>query len=250
MNSMPWLRAARDPWVALGLFVSAVSAAVSSFAGLHALALDTGWPPWAAPLFPLTVDCYAMTSVRVWLSRSTGTERARRFARANAFGAILLSVLGNGAWHLIRQGWWRLPGWWSYWSGRFHRSYSDLVVHLAVLRTQNDGDGRTDEAVPQRIPVGLRYGSSAVPSPDWTAQVPAEFRSRNERTAQGTGSQSSDSPRYASKEEMLEAARRADAMHRSQYGKPITRDALRRSLHISSQRATEALRRLKEERAS
>lgn len=86
------VRGARDWWVILGMTVTAISAAVSSFSGLRSLAAATGWPEALSPLFPLTVDAYAMTATRVWLSGSTGSERARRFARWNAIMAIGLSL--------------------------------------------------------------------------------------------------------------------------------------------------------------
>jgi hypothetical protein len=53
--------------------------------------------------------------------------------------------------------------------------------------------------------------------------------------------------RYATEDELLGAARSADTRHRERYGKPITRDKLRRELRIAGQRATEVLRRLREE---
>lgn len=86
------IRGSRDWWVILGMTVTAISAAVSSFSGLRSLAAATGWPEALSPLFPLTVDAYAMTATRVWLSGSTATERARRFARWNAIMAIGLSL--------------------------------------------------------------------------------------------------------------------------------------------------------------
>jgi len=63
----------RDWWVILGMTVTALAAAVSSFSGLRSLAAATGWPEVLTPLFPLTVDAYAMTVTRVWLSGSTGS---------------------------------------------------------------------------------------------------------------------------------------------------------------------------------
>jgi hypothetical protein len=147
--------ARRDWWVALGLFVSALSAAVSSFAGLHALALSTGWHPWAAPLFPLTVDCYALTAVRVWLARSTRSGRARRFARANAVGAILLSVLGNATWHLVAADLLRVGPVMSSWSVRYRPSSSGSLLTLPYcgLRTTRKASGTRPYSKPSR-----RYG--------------------------------------------------------------------------------------------
>lgn len=96
--------ARRDLWVALGLFVSAVSAAVGSFEGLRSLAAATGWSEWQAPLLPVTIDAFALSAIRIWLLGSAVSARARRLARAGAIGAVALSLSGNGVWHLVSAG--------------------------------------------------------------------------------------------------------------------------------------------------
>jgi hypothetical protein len=53
-----------------GMATAAVSAAVASFAGLRGLAMVAGWPDGLAWLLPVTIDAYAMTSARVWLTDS------------------------------------------------------------------------------------------------------------------------------------------------------------------------------------
>jgi hypothetical protein len=231
--------ARRDSWVALGLSVSALSAAVSSWAGLYGLSLATGWHPWAASLFPLTVDCYALTSVRVWMARSTRSGRARRFARANAVGAILLSVVGNATWHLIAAELVTVTWVMVVLVGAVPPITLGLVAHLAVLRTQDDGE---DEAVLRNVPAVPEYESGAVP--ELTRTVPEP-----QRTIPGSDPSSTSSRRYASEDELLETARTADTAHRRQYGRQITRDQIRRELRIGSQRATEVLRRLRDEQA-
>lgn len=135
----------RDAWVTLGLGVSAAAAAISSFSGLRSLAIVTGWPTPLAALLPLTVDAFAMTATRVWLAASTGSGRARRFARWNAICAILLSVAGNGVFHLIAAhllvvSWGIVLA-----VGSIPALVLGLVAHLAVLRSQVDGfaDGGT-----------------------------------------------------------------------------------------------------------
>src|SRR5918992_2959411 len=94
----------RDGWVMAGMLIAAASAAVASFTGLRGLALIAGWPDRLAWLLPLTVDAYAMTSARVWLAASTHSVAARRFARANALGAIAASIAGNAAYHAVGAG--------------------------------------------------------------------------------------------------------------------------------------------------
>src|SRR5579859_3004207 len=87
-----------------GMVIAAASAAVASFTGLRGLALITGWPVRLAWLLPLTLDAYAMTSARVWLASTTRARRARRFARANAVGAIGASIAGNATYHAVTVG--------------------------------------------------------------------------------------------------------------------------------------------------
>jgi hypothetical protein len=197
----------RDVFVAAGMAVSAASAAVSSFDGLRSLAVVAGWSVYMAPLLPLTIDAYAMSATRVWLSESTVSIRARRFARHNAVGAILASLLGNAMYHVIAAG---LVG--MSWVvvvvvGGVPPVVLGLVSHLAVLRKQPD-------------PSVLQ----AVPSTAGT-------------TVGGT--------RYATNDELLCAAGAADARYRSAHGRPITRDALRKELRISAARATKVLRQVR-----
>ena len=231
--------ATRDPWVALGMTVSATSAAISSFSGLHSLALATGWHPWVASLFPLTIDAWAMTATRVWLAGSTRSARARDFARRCAVAAILFSVAGNAVWHLIGAhllgvGWAVVLA-----VGAVPPVVLGLVSHLAALRKL------VDPAVPQSVP-------STVPSPVLES-VPDDIAANRQvgktKTLPRHRSASSGRqkrPRYGSEAELLAAAREADAAYRAAHGgKGITRDELRRVLRISGERATAALRHLR-----
>lgn len=199
----------RDWWVAAGMAVSSASAAVSSFDGLRSLALLAGWSIYMAPLLPLTIDAYAMSATRVWLADSTASNRARRFARRNAVGAILASLLGNAVYHTIAAGLVEMSWLVVVVVGGVPPVVLGLVSHLAVLRRQSD---------PAVLP--------SVPS---TAAIPVG----------GT--------RYATDDELLVAARTADVRHRAEHGKPISRDTLRRELRIGAGRATKALRRLRAE---
>jgi hypothetical protein len=94
----------RPDWFTyVGMFAVAVAAAVLSFSALSSLAELAGvsgevWRFKLAWLLPIAIDAYAVTATRVWLKEDQ-TARTRKYARANAVGAISLSVLGNGAYH-------------------------------------------------------------------------------------------------------------------------------------------------------
>jgi len=89
----------RDPLFAGGMTTVALAAAVSSYSGLASLADLAGWNHRLALLLPLTIDAYALTATRVWLSPKTAGQRARRWAKGNAIGAIATSVAGNAVSH-------------------------------------------------------------------------------------------------------------------------------------------------------
>ena len=197
----------RDWWVFAGMAVTALSAAVSSFSGLRSLAAATGWPETLSPLLPLTIDAFAMTATRVWLSGMTRSAHARRFARWNAIMAITLSLVGNAAWHLIAAKV-LTPDWpIVVFVGAVPPAVLGLLSHLAVLRGQDD----EDEATP--------FGTELL-------------EHQNEADA--------------GEDRLIEAARAVDAAHLSKHGKPITRDELRKQLHISTERASQLLRKLRQ----
>lgn len=88
-----------DRLFALGMAAVSLAAAVSSYSGLAALADLAGWNHRLALLLPVTIDAYAVTATRVWLSPKTASRRARRWAKGNAIGAIATSVAGNAVSH-------------------------------------------------------------------------------------------------------------------------------------------------------
>lgn len=89
----------RDVLFALGMAAVSLAAAVSSYSGLASLADLVGWNHRLALLLPVTIDAYALTATRVWLSPKTASRRARRWAKGNAIGAIATSVAGNAVAH-------------------------------------------------------------------------------------------------------------------------------------------------------
>ncbi|GID32909.1 DUF2637 domain-containing protein [Paractinoplanes brasiliensis] len=195
----------RDWWVIVGMAVAAVSAAVASFAGLRGLAQVAGWPDRLAWLLPVTIDAYAMTSARVWLAGTLGSDRARGFARANAIGAIATSIVGNAGYHLTAAGLITINWPIVVLVGAVPAAVLGLTAHLHALR-----------AVP---------ASAADPA--------VRTRVRTRRSKRRT------------EDALLTAAREADARHRAAHdGRPISRDGLRSALRIAGPKATELRRQL------
>lgn len=217
-ESAPPATPQRDRWVITGMAVVAVSAALSSFTGLCSLAVRAGWQPWLAPLLPMTVDVFAAVATRVWLAGGTASAAARRFARWNAVLAVSLSLIGNGVWHLSEAGLVRI-GWPVVLAaGSVPPLVLGLLSHLAVLHGQDGADDGTAVVLTAEPGQGAGFAED-------TASTEAA-------TAEGG---------------LLAAARAADAAYRAAHdGRAITRDALRRALGISTGRAGEVLRELRQ----
>jgi Protein of unknown function (DUF2637) len=213
----------RDLWVMAGMLVAAASAAVASFTGLRGLALITGWPPRLAWLLPVTLDAYAMTSARVWLAATTRARRARRFARANAIGAITASIAGNATYHSVTVGLMHISPPIVVLVGAVPAAVLGFTAHLHALRTLD----------------GVEPGSEDVRE-DESADEAAEA---DDRPRPRTRSKPKRKPNPRSEDELRTAAREADATYRAGHGgRPITRDELRAVLKVSGTKATELRR--------
>jgi hypothetical protein len=121
--------------------------------------------------------------------------------------AITLSLVGNAAWHLIAAK--VLVVSWPIvvFVGAVPAAVLGLLSHLAVLRGQDDEN-----------------------------ETPPRSTEANEHQDEQTTD---------SNDHLLEVARIANAAHRSEHGKPITRDELRKQLHVSTERASQLLRKLR-----
>jgi hypothetical protein len=119
-------RANPDPISLAGMLVVGIAAAVLSFSTWVHLAEAVGFvevatvhPPLGetftlriAWLLPLAVDCYTLTVIRVWLNSPPGSQ-VIEYAKANAIGAIVLTVAAQAAYHAftaagasMTQLWW------------------------------------------------------------------------------------------------------------------------------------------------
>ncbi|HET8662625.1 MAG TPA: DUF2637 domain-containing protein [Micromonosporaceae bacterium] len=236
----------RDGWVMAGMAIAATSAAVASFTGLRGLALVAGWPDRLAWLLPVTIDAYAMTSARVWLAGTSHTRKGRRFAQANAIGAIATSIIGNAAYHAISVDLLRVS-----WPivvvvGAVPAAVLGLTAHLHALRTLGH-DLPENPPDRQRTRDGHKSRPQA-PSGDGTGDR------TDPRTGGRSGAQARSQARRRVKsrteDELMAAARAADEKYRAAHGRPITRDELRTVLRIAGPRATELRRRLTTEPTS
>jgi hypothetical protein len=139
-------------------WVAGIAAAVASWSALYALALRTGWSHWTAPLFPLTVDAYAVAALRVWLGRSTPSLAARLRARRSAVLAIAASMAGNAALHATLAGVYTIT-----WPVVVAVSAVPpvtlgLVSHLFVLRSRPAEPGQESAPLPEVPPNGVLAG--------------------------------------------------------------------------------------------
>jgi hypothetical protein len=232
----------RDGWVMTGMAVAAASAAVASFTGLRGLALVAGWPDRLAWLLPVTIDAYAMTSARVWLAGTSHTRRARRFAQANAIGAIATSIVGNAAYHAVSV---RLLA--VSWPivvvvGAVPAAVLGLTAHLHALRTierDHPGPNAAGDRTKTESKSGPEDGTEDRTESGTEARSETRTRSRSRRRAKSR-----------TEDELMAAARAADAKYRAVHdGRAITRDELRTALRIAGPKATELRRRLAAELA-
>jgi hypothetical protein len=216
--------------------VAATSATIASFSGLRGLAALAGWPDRLAWLLPITLDAYAMTSARVWLADLPFTERARRFARANALGAITASITGNAAYHCTEAGLLHIT-----WPvvvivGAIPATILGLSAHLHALQgSTNRSPALPDSpSVPQAAAIPQARPNPYLSEISTIRPLPSRSRQAHGRTRQ-----------HRPDAELLAAARVADTRYRATHdGRPITRDALRAALSISGTRATELRRKL------
>ncbi|HEX5402534.1 MAG TPA: ABC transporter permease [Pseudonocardiaceae bacterium] len=91
--ALPAFVAIWSGWVGLG--------ALTGFGPVHPLpGIAGGFTLNSAITLPVGVETYAAYALRVWLTPGM-SERARRFARTSAIGALVLGAAGQVAYHLM-----------------------------------------------------------------------------------------------------------------------------------------------------
>jgi hypothetical protein len=234
-----------DVLFALGMAAVALAAAVSSYSGLASLADLAGWNHRLALLLPVTIDAYAMTATRAWLSPLTPWH-ARRWARRNAIGAILTSVVGNGIAHAAH-------------AGEFHVGWPivvavsaipsivlGLITHLWHLRNTPDTEpnpgARPEPTTAPAAGAAPKPTATVLPAPSAAPTAgatggPGSHGPRRSaggaRRATGRGSTGARSGSARTDTEVLDEAR----LLATQLGGPLTATRMVRELHIGTGRA-------------
>lgn len=236
----------RDPFVLTGLTIVTLAAAVSSFGALDGTARLAGWSRDMSPLLPIVVDTVAATASRLWLAEDT-PDKVRRFARAVALGAILVSVGGNMIYHLAQAGY-LLPGvWLTLSAGGIPPIALATVAHLTALQRAAPEMGAPE--VPQEAPEMISAAPEvSVPAP--TPPVPAiepeepvQARPEPVRVAlprprqRVTQPRETAVPRDGTPDPLLTAARGVNAASIAETGKPAGVSKLRVELRVGQARA-------------
>jgi len=227
----------RDPAVFIGLAVVTLSAAVSSFGALYGVAVFAGWSKQMALTFPATIDATAMVATRIWLAASTPTEAARRYARSVAVGAVLVSLAGNGAYHLtaahvIHPGVALVIA-----TGTVPPLALAVVAHLAVLR----GAALDSVGVPEpAVPTASGLGTPNTPEVSATATTAAPQRpALPNRTRVPI---SADTPSWGA---LLATAQQVNAASVAETGRPAGISRLRAELRVGQAKAQQLRDHLK-----
>lgn len=170
----------------VGLAIVFAAAIVVSFSDQYGLALYLGWGERMAPLLPLTVDVYALTTTIIWLAGGRDLTEVQRHARAHATVALSLSVANNIAYRAIEAGAWN-PGAYRWVLvvvvAAIPPATVGALAHLAVMLARGD-ERRPAPDVPPGfarwvVPAALLPASArnAVPElTEWQERALAEFR--------------------------------------------------------------------------
>ena len=257
----------RDLLSVLGMVAVAGAAAFTSYSGLSGLAELAGWPSKLALMLPITIDAYAMTATRVWLSPARLTKKARAWARGNAIGAISMSVLGNTIYHaasahVLSVTWPVVVG-----ISAIPSIVLGLTVHLWHVADDLDPEPAPSQspgpaiAEPEQVraaypilgstrPNGTVTASGRRASADASRPTPrgasaAGGSSTGERSPKPLPALAKEADKSSKRTRQLDQARAADTAHLEATSKPISARKLAEQLHVHQSTAGELLREVR-----
>jgi hypothetical protein len=235
----------RTDWTTrVGIAIVAASAIATSFSALDGLARAAGWSSHIGFALPLIVDTLGALGTKVWLS---GPVAVRPLARRVAVLAIICSVSGNIAYHLLAAGLMRSSVWLVVIIGAVPPAALGLVGHLAASLAAAPaepaepapaalGQLPAPEELPQPasaplLPAppapALATGSPAdIPVPQASPKRPAQPRKISSAIAGGD-----------SWDELIGLAAEVNAVSLEQAGRPAGISKLTRELKIGQPKA-------------
>lgn len=179
-----------DVWTVTGIGVAATTAAIASAGAQHQLAVAAGWGDATAWLLPGCVDTLAAVGARVWLD-ATATDSARRYARAVALVAVVVSLTLNAAGHATAVGLLSVSVPLVVAVGAVPAVSLAATVHLSAVRTapvasrRHRRGGRHEAAPVTQSATPSAKGAATPPATSASASRPS--RSANARDDGATG---------------------------------------------------------------
>jgi hypothetical protein len=225
-----------------------------SYAVLHAIAAAAGLAPWAARVWPLGFESFMASAALNALAEQRHRRHLPAWHQRVPWYPWTLTALTAGASLLLN--WFHPaipldppPGWLRSLVYGLPPLAAVFAWHLFLQRLahrRHPAPAAEPSAVPVLVPAAGKATTGTVPTPvsaDGTAEpgpVPA---------ATGTGDEAGSSrPRptragagAAASAELAEQALTVAAAFQAKHGRPISRDALRRALHVSNRVAGELL---------
>ncbi len=258
-------REARD-WLDTGIEWASGATAVGMFAYgyalsysvLHAIAASAGLAPWAARVWPLGFESFMASAALNALAEQRHRRHLPEWHQRVPWYPWTLTGLTAGASLLLNwfhpaipldppPGWLRslvygLPplaavfAWHLFLQRIAHRRHpATIAAEAGPVPVPVAREDATVGTVPTPAPATTEAEPGPVPAPAAGARPSRPRRTARSRPARtGTGAAGSG--------ELAERARTVAAAFAAEHGRPISRDALRRALHVSNRVAGELLR--------
>lgn len=238
----------------LGALVVAVAAAWASFSTLALLAEATGWAS-GAWLLPTSIDVLGALACYVWLTKSFPLD-ARRFARGTTFAAIGVSVVGNGVGHLVSSNMLTASVLLIVLVGAVPPSSLAALIHMIVLatstpvpagrrKTPTANESESDRSTTRGSDSTRKKAATRKPTTTTTATRKPKPTPTATPTVDPTPTPTDEGDSEVEDEFLLHRAKKADEAHRSEYGRPISRDRLRDELNIGTAKAADLVKEIR-----